>query len=67
VTRGFQQKEGIDYEDIFSLVVRWSPIMIIFALAAKYGWDIRQMDVINTFLDSHIDETILMKISKGFF
>ena len=35
VVRGFQQKEGLDYNDIFAPVVRWSTILIIFALAAQ--------------------------------
>ena len=45
VARGFSQKEGIDYEEIFTLVVRYTSIRAIMALAAKLSWKLHQMDV----------------------
>jgi hypothetical protein len=36
--RGFSQKEGIDYEETFSLVSRYTSIRTIIALAAKMKW-----------------------------
>jgi hypothetical protein len=35
VSRGFSQKEGIDYEETFSPVARYTSIKTIIALAAK--------------------------------
>lgn len=35
VARGFQQREGIDYQDIFASVVRWSTILLILAMTAR--------------------------------
>jgi hypothetical protein len=35
VALGFSQKEGIDYEETFALVARYTSIRIIIALAAK--------------------------------
>jgi hypothetical protein len=35
VTRGFSQKEGIDYEETFALVTRYTSIRTIIALATK--------------------------------
>ena len=37
VARGFSQKEGIDYDETFSLVARCTSIRAIMALAAKLG------------------------------
>ena len=37
VARGFQQKEGVDYNEIFAPVVKWSTILLILALAAKHN------------------------------
>jgi hypothetical protein len=38
VTCGFYQKEGIDYEETFAPVARYTLIRIIIALAAKMKW-----------------------------
>ena len=35
VARGFSQKEGIDYEETFSLVARYTSIRIVLSLASK--------------------------------
>jgi len=40
VARGYSQVEGIDYEETFSPVVRYSSIISILALATKMGWKI---------------------------
>ena len=45
VAHGFSQKEGIDYEERLSLVIRYNSIITIIALAAKMKWKLHQMDV----------------------
>jgi hypothetical protein len=45
VGRGFSQKEGIAYEEIFAPVARYTSIRTIIALAAKMKWTLHQMDV----------------------
>ena len=37
VAKGFSQKEGIDYEETFTLVARYSSIRTIISLAAEMG------------------------------
>ena len=38
--RGFSQKEGIDYEETFSLVARYTLIRAIMTLTKKLGWKV---------------------------
>ena len=38
VAKGFSQVEGIDYEENFALVARFSSIRSILALLAHMGW-----------------------------
>jgi hypothetical protein len=38
VARGFSQKDGIDYEETFTPVARYTSIRTIIALAAKMKW-----------------------------
>jgi hypothetical protein len=45
VARGFSQKEGVDYEETFSPVTRYTSIKTIISLASVMGWRLHQMDV----------------------
>jgi hypothetical protein len=45
VAHGFSQKEGIDYEETFSPIARYTSIRTIIALATKMKWKLHQMDV----------------------
>ena len=49
-TRGFSQKEGIDYEETFAPVARYTSIRTILSLSSKMKWKLHQMDVNTSFL-----------------
>jgi hypothetical protein len=66
VTRGFSQKEGIDYEETFALVARYTSIKTIIALAAKMKWKLHQMDVKIAFLNGVIEEEVYIEKPQGF-
>jgi hypothetical protein len=66
VARGFSQKEGIDYEDMFSHVAKYTSIRTIIALAAKMKWKLHQMDVKTTFVNGVIEEEVYIEQPQGF-
>ena len=66
VARGFSQKEGIDYEETFSLVARYTSIRTIMALDSMMKWDLHQMDLKTTFLNGVIEEEVYIKQPQGF-
>eukprot|EP00253_Pinus_taeda_P006802 PITA_06802 len=66
VARGFSEIEGIDYEETFAPVARYSSIQMILALLAQMGWHIHQMDVKNAFLNRIIEEEVYIEQPKGF-
>jgi hypothetical protein len=66
VAHGFSQKEGIDSEETFALVARYTLIRTIIALAAKMKWKLRQMDVKTTFLNGVIEEEVYIEQPQGF-
>ena len=66
VAHGFSQKEGIDYEETFSPVARYTYISNIKALAANTEWKLHQMDVKTTFLNDVIEEKVHIEQPEGF-
>jgi hypothetical protein len=61
VGKGFSQVEGIDYEETFSPIARYTSICTIIALVAFMGWRIHQMDVKKTFLNGEIEEEVYIE------
>ena len=66
VTKGYSQMEGIDYNDIFSPVVKLVSIRIVLALVALLYLEIEQLDVKTTFLHRDLDDDTCMEQPKGF-
>ena len=56
----------IDHEETFSLVVRYTSIRTIMALASMMKWDLHQMDVTTAFLNGMIEEEVYIKQPQGF-
>lgn len=50
VAKGFSQEPGQDYGETFSPVVKLTTVRIVLALAAHFGWQLRQLHVKNAFL-----------------
>jgi hypothetical protein len=55
VARGFSQKEGIDYEETFAPVAKYTSIRTVIALATKMKWKLHQIDVKTIFLNGVIE------------
>jgi hypothetical protein len=66
VARGFSQIEGVDYDETFAPVARYTSIRTIIAIAAEMGWRIHQMDVKTTFLNGFIEEDVYIEQPQGF-
>jgi hypothetical protein len=66
VARGFSHKEGVDYEENFSPVARYTSINVIISLTSVMGWRLHQMDVKTVFLDIVIDEEVYIEKHQVF-
>ena len=66
VARGFSQKEGIDYDETFSPVARYTSIRTIISLVSIFGWKMYQMDVKTAFLNGNIDQEVFIEQLEGF-
>eukprot|EP00253_Pinus_taeda_P001732 PITA_01732 len=65
VAKGYAQKEGIDYEETFTPITRYTSIRTVISLATQMGWEIHQMDVKTTFLNGVIEE-VYIEQPEGF-
>jgi ATP-binding cassette subfamily B (MDR/TAP) protein 1 len=66
VVKGFQQKEGVDYTEKFSPVVKIITIRVVLSLVAAQNLYLEQLDVKTAFLHGDLDEEIYMKQPVGF-
>ena len=64
VVKGCNQKKDIDFEEIFSLVVKMTSIKAILGLAAKQDLEVEQLDIKTTFLHGDLEEEIYMEQQK---
>ena len=66
VAQGYSQKEGHDYDETFSPVVRSESVRSVIALAIKNGLKLHQMDITTAFLNGDLEEEVYMKQPEGF-
>jgi len=62
--KGFRQVQGIEYDEIFSLVSKLKSVLIMFAIATFY--EIWQMDVKTAFLNGFFKDELYMMQPEGF-
>ncbi|KAG7532846.1 Zinc finger CCHC-type superfamily [Arabidopsis thaliana x Arabidopsis arenosa] len=66
VAKGYSQKEGVDYQEIFSPVVKHVTIRFFLSMVAHFDMELQQMDVKTAFLHGYLDETIYMEQPEGY-
>jgi hypothetical protein len=58
VARGFLQREGLDYSEVFAPVARLETVRLVVALACNQGWSTFHLDVKSTFLNGPLEEEV---------
>jgi len=56
IAKGYAQRESIDYNEVFSVVVKCLSIWILLTLVAQYELELDQLDVKIAFLYGNLDE-----------
>ena len=66
VEKVFEKKKGIDFDEIFSPVVKMTSIRTILSIAASLDLEVEQLDVKTAFLHEDLEEEIYMEQPEGF-
>ncbi|KAL0552269.1 hypothetical protein IC582_011377 [Cucumis melo] len=66
VVKGYAKKEGIDFNEIFSPVVRLTTIRIVLEMCATFDLHLEKLDVKTAFLHGDLEEEIYMLQPEGF-
>ncbi|XP_072080926.1 uncharacterized protein [Arachis hypogaea] len=66
VAQGYDQEEGIDFDESFAPVARMEAIRLLLAYAAHCGFKLFQMDVKCAFLNGIIDREVYVSQPPGF-
>ena len=66
VAQGYNQEEGIDYEETFAPVARLESIRMLLAFASHKEFILYQMDVKSAFLNGYIVEEVYVEQPPGF-
>ena len=61
VAKGHSQKYGVDYDETYAPVVRYSSIRVLHAFPVKNDMLVHQMDVVAAFLNGLLEEEIYME------
>ena len=66
VAKGYNQVQDVDFNEVFSPVVKYNSIYTLLVLVAMYDLLLEQFDVKANFLHGKLEEKIYMKQSQGF-
>ena len=66
VVRGFEQREGLDYDETFAPVMKLTSLRVFLAITNALDYDIQVADVKTAFLHADLEEGRLMYIADPF-
>jgi hypothetical protein len=66
VAKEYNQHVGLDYDETFSPIIKFTTIQVVLSIATSKIWPIKQIDIQNAFLYDILLEEVHMKQLLGF-
>jgi hypothetical protein len=66
VAKGYNQRPGFDYIEIFAPTVRMPTIRVVLAISALHDYHLRSIDISHAYLNGEMDCDIYMEQPEGF-
>ena len=66
MVKGYRQRYGIDYDEVFAFVAHFKPTRILIALEAQECWSLHHLDMKSAFLNREIKEEIYVTQPKAY-
>ena len=64
--KGFRQKEGVDYFEVFAATGRYKTKRVGLSLTARWDHELHQCDVPTAFLNADVAEKVYMQLPPGY-
>eukprot|EP00775_Hariotina_reticulata_P001034 gene1034-1371_t len=66
VAKGFRQQEGIDYNEVYAPVSKYSTFRTLMAMAAEEDLEVHQLDIKTAFLQGELAEQVYIEQPQGY-
>ena len=66
VAKGFRQKEGVDFDEVFAPVSKYSTLRALMAVAAVEDLEVHQLDIKTAFLNGVLQEEVYIEQPIGY-
>ncbi|KAL9260160.1 Retrovirus-related Pol polyprotein from transposon TNT 1-94-like protein [Drosera capensis] len=66
VAKGYVQRQGIDFVEVFAPVAKLDTVRVMLALATNRSWEVHHMDVKSAFLNGELEEEVYVTQPEGF-
>ncbi|SGY77691.1 BQ5605_C005g03697 [Microbotryum silenes-dioicae] len=67
VARGDSQRSGIDFDETFAPVAKFTSIRALLALAAAHGYHVHQADIDKAYLHGKLDAPLYIRVPDGIY
>ena len=64
--KGFKQRHGVDYFEVFAHTGKYKSLRVLLSLAASYDLELNQLDVPSAFVRAELEEDVYMEMPRGF-